>query len=193
MSSSTLFRLSGLAGMLGGLLVLIGNALPRGPAVNIAGLLAPALSLLVLTGLYLRQREESGILGAIGYIAGSLGFALIIGLAFAARFVLSFLSESVLAELFAGPTRLAFLVISLTFLLGVILFFITVIQAGIFSRVAAVLIIVGTVPLGLQAFPFIPPIAVVIGGVLSGVGVAWLGYELWSGTGEMAGEPEPAT
>ncbi len=190
MSSSTLFRLSGIAGLLSGLFIVVGFVLPESLAVGTAGLLSPVLGLFVLTGIYARQRKASGSLGAVGYIVESFGLALVVGVAFASTYVLSLLSESAADELLAGQTGVAFLVSLLIFLLGVILFGIATIRAGIFPRLAAALTIVGFVPISL--FPFMPDIALTIGSVLAGAGIAWFGYALWSGTGETAGLPRPA-
>jgi len=191
MSTSTLFRLSGLAGVLSGLFIVIGFLLPRGLVVDTVGVLSAVLGLFLLTGIYLRQRAESGSLGGIGYIVASFGLALTVGVVFAATYVLSLLSESVQEELFAGPTGLAFLVSGVIYLLGLILFGIATIKANIFPRVAPVLLVVGFVPVSLS--PFFPDIVVTIGAVVAGAGIVWFGYALWSGAGETTEQPEPGT
>ena len=99
MSTSTLFRLGGLAGVLSGLFLAIEYILiGGGPTPDIAGLLSAVLGLFVVAALYLGQRKASGTLGGIGYIVNAFGLALIVGVAFTDAFVFSSLSESVLAK-----------------------------------------------------------------------------------------------
>lgn len=191
MSTSTLFRLSGLAGILSGLFIVIDFLLPASLVVDTVGVLSAVLGLFLLTGIYLRQRAESGSLGGIGYIVASLGLALTVGAAFANTYVLSLLGESVREELFAGQTGMAFLATGVIYLLGLILFGIATIKANIFPRVAPVLLVVGFVPVSF--FPFFPDIVVTIGALVAGAGIIWFGYALWSGAGKTAEQPEPAT
>ncbi|MBI4317395.1 MAG: hypothetical protein HY675_02805 [Chloroflexi bacterium] len=192
MSSSILFRLSGLSCILAGVAVAIGwvamSVSPSGVALNtliiIVGLL---LAPLAITGLYLRQREESGSLGAVAYFVTMIGVGLVTGLNYAVAFVLLSLSESQRTELLAGTTGAAFGVTGVVSLVGVILFGIATFRAGVFSRVPAVLLVIGNVPLGLV--PLFPPVGVAIGAVVFGAALIWLGSELWSARGEAQVSP----
>src|SRR5262245_13192633 len=112
MSSSTLFRASGLAGIVCGLVILLQRLVfdTLGPGSPVAiGPLGPVLGLLVLTGAYLRQREESGVLGGVAYLVSFLSMGFIAGVDFTRRYILVQLPPEVVSELFAGPTRLLFL------------------------------------------------------------------------------------
>ena len=126
----------------------------------------------------------------LGYILNSFGLALIVGVAFANVFVVQQLAAAAQQQVLAGPARLAFLISSLIFLVGSVLFGIALLKARVFSPIATVLYIIGFVLLSL--FALLPPIVNTIGGVLAGIGVLWLGYELWSGKGEVAGQVKPA-
>ncbi len=182
MSMSKFLRLCAAAGFVSALAVITDNLLPEGDAYNWVGVLSPIFGLLALTGLYLWQMKASGMFGALGYIVNLLGMGAFVGLAFANAFMLPYLSGSVLKELFAGPTRLAFVAGGSLFLTGVILFGLAMIKAR-YPRIAAVLYMVGFVPLSLQ--PLFPVSIITLGGLTAGVGIAWFSYALWSGAKEM--------
>jgi len=188
MSSSTLFRASGLVGIACGLVILvqrllIDSIMPGSPLA--IGPLGPVLGLLVLTGAYLRQREESGVLGGVAYIVGFLSMGFIAGIDFTRRYVLAQLDPEVVQALFMGPLRYFFLACGVGFLVGVLLFGASTLRAGVFSRAAILLYVVGFVPYALS--PFFPAPVVTIGQALGAIGIIWLGWELWSGEQSAAG------
>jgi hypothetical protein len=181
MSFSSLLRLGGLAAVLGavllvmaGLVQLVLNLFFPGPgAINEVTmtafyirsgleLLGRALVMLGLVGLYVRQSEATGILGLAGFLAAFLGMASPVGLGWAA----------VLTNL------------------GWILFGIASLQARIYPREAAILLVVGTVLSGVFNYLLVTPVVVGPGSplVYAGVGaeitrnvaVGWLGYALFS-------------
>jgi hypothetical protein len=192
MSSSTLFRWGGIAGLLSGLLLAIVAILPESALVNAAGLLSVTLGLYVLTALYLGQRAASGALGGIGYIVNFFGGVLIAGVLFANAFVFPELSESVVEEFTTGTAGLAFLVSFAIFNVGVVLTGIATIRAKVYPSVAAALYMVGFLASFVVAMLSLPEIVSSIGELLAAVGIFWFGYALWSGTVETAGQPEPA-
>lgn len=182
MSMSKFFRLSALAGLLSSLAIITDNLLPEGDAYNWVGVLSPVFGLFALTGLYLWQMKASGRLGLLGYATNLLGMGGFVGLAFANAFMLPNLEGSVLKELFAGPTRLAFVAGGAFFLTGVILFGLAAIRAGVYPRLAALLYMIGFIPVSLQ--PMFPVIVITIGGLTAGAGIAWFSYALWAGAQE---------
>jgi hypothetical protein len=186
MSTSSLFRLGGVAGLLSGLTLVISSLGPEHPAILILGLLSAVLGLYTLTALYLGQREASGSLGGTGYIVNTFGLALITGAAYATATVFTSLDESVVDGLFAGPAGLAFLLSFVLFVVGIVLFGIATLRAGVYSPAAAVLYMVGFAA-SLAVFLLrLPEIVGDIAEAAAGVGIAWFGYELWSGTREGA-------
>ncbi len=188
MSTSNLFRLSALATFVSGVCIIVGNLLgllPNPQVGSIIGLFSPVFSLFALTGIYLWQREQAGVFGSIGYIVASFGLALIVGLDYASVFIFPRLGENVVEGLMTGPTGMIFMVSALIYLAGVILFGISVIKAGVFSWIAALLFMIGFVAVTL--FAFLPGIAVTIGSVVAGVGIFWFGVSLWSFSAKSAG------
>jgi hypothetical protein len=180
MSTSTLFRLSGLAGIICGLVILIQrlviDSIVTGSPLAI-GPLGPILGLLVLTGAYLRQREESGILGGVAYIVGFLSMGFIAGIDFTRRYILVQLAPDVVQALFAGQLRLFFVACGVAFLTGVLLFGVSSLRAGVFPRGAILLYVVGFVPYSVPGL--FPPLVVTIAQAVGGIGVIWLGWHLW--------------
>ncbi len=183
MSMSKFLRLSAVAGFVSSLAIITDILLPEGNAYNWVGVLSPIFGLLAITGLYLRQMKASGTFGALGYIVNLLGLGAFVGPAFANTFILPYLDGSVLKELFAGPTRLAFVAGGSIFLTGAILFGLSAIVTRTYPRPAAVLYMVGFIPISLQ--PLFPVSIITLGGLTAGVGIAWLSYALWSGAKDM--------
>lgn len=181
MKISQLYKWAGIIGIFVGTLNIIVEFLPE----NLAGplnLLVVILSLWLLTALYLRQRQVSGILGFVGYIINTFGLSLVVGLVFLQVFVLSALDAAFVKELFAGTTGLVALASLVIFTLGVVLFGIAIIRADVFPKLPAVLYIVGSLPLAVS--PFIPEIIGSIGEVVVSIGLIWLSYALITSTGE---------
>ena len=88
-----------------------------------------------------------------------------------------YLAEEVVDQILESPTGVVAAVSGLVFLIGEILFGISVMRAGVFSKIASILFIVGMflVPLG----GILPESAVVIGSIIAGVGLIWWGVELY--------------
>lgn len=146
------------------------------------------LGVLGLVGLYVRQAEQSGILGLVGFVLAILGSAITITV----NMDMAFLLPSVAAQQ-AKPTTVMQLLgpssplpwlarITLMYLLlfvpGYILIGIVTISAGVLPGPAGWLLIIGTIVSNIGA-----PIAKLfilrrVGGVVFGVGLAWLGLAL---------------
>ena len=139
-----------------------------------------------LFGLYARQVEETGVLGLIGFMLVFITTASFTGLIYFEGFIQPVLAveapefvEGMLAgEISLGALDVVMPPTGLLFILGWLLFGIGIIRAGILPRWAAVLALIGAVPLGIP--PLLPLIIVKIGGVVFGLGLVWLGYALWS-------------
>jgi len=185
MSPSNLLRLGGLAAVLGGKLLIISGLMqlvlnlffPEPGAVKEVALTASSIQLtlallgqplvvLGLVGLYVRQSEAAGVLGLIGFLIAFLGMALVSALG---------------VEGVEGVAPFANL--------GWALFGVASLRAGVYPRVATVLLIVSAVIGGMFSLLVV---ALIVGPasllVYVGVGaglvlnavIAWLGYDLFS-------------
>ena len=146
------------------------------------------LGVLGLVGLHVRQVEQSGILGLIGFIMALLGSAATIATNVVFAYVMPIVAKQespskspndLLAKNgpipWTGPLLVAYL---LLFAIGYILVGIAVISAGALPSWAGWLLIVGMIVSNIGA-----PIAKLfilrkIGGVIFGIGLAWLGLAL---------------
>lgn len=173
MPAAILFRLAGLAGVLGGALIVLAAARRGGvvPENALTHALAPpgsALSLFALTGIYLWQRGSAGVLGLVGYVVNLLGLVGLFGIEFVTHAVYPYQDRVEIA----GPTRAYFLAVAFTFLVGVVLFGLASWRAKVLPRGAVTLYLLGFVPAALRTAV---PEAVYLGGLVVGVaGVAWL-------------------
>lgn len=150
------------------------------------------LGMLGVTGIYARQVAQAGWLGLIGYLLVSLWLALTTAFTFVEAFILPLLAteaprfvESVLGiftghsgEFNLGGLAAIGPVSGVLYMLGGLLFGIATLRAGILPRWAAGLLGFGAVaslaaavlPHGLARLLAVPV----------GLGLAWLGYALWS-------------
>ena len=211
MSSSNLIRWSGLAALLGGVLWVIvpvvflisfGDQPESVKAITSTwtivfafDLLASVLIFLGLVGLYARQVEETGVLGLIAFLIAFTGTAMMFSESWVLNFVVPMLAEATpelvgLAVTALPGTLMVGLMLTFgLFGLGWLLFGLVSLQAGVLPRGAAILLMVGAV---LVTVLFLT-IELPFGFVVFGAALAWMGYALWSGAGEQATEPQPAT
>jgi hypothetical protein len=157
--------------------------------------------LLGIVGLYARQVKEAGWLGLAGFLLLSLWLVLILPFTFFEVFFLPLLATEAptFAEGFLGiftrsASEINFGVLAALWTLsdvllplGGLVFGIATFRAGILSRWAAGLLAVGV---GLApAFALLPHELEPLAAVPIGVGLAWLGYALWSERREQASDP----
>jgi hypothetical protein len=210
-TTTRLIRASGIAALAAGLLFVVIQ--PLHPADELTSVVTPAWSIihqasclmLVLflagvTGIYARQVEKAGWLGLVGYIALSLGLLITAAFTFVEAFIEPILASASPAfvsgllgavegvpsgsDLGALPT--IYSISSALFLGGCIVFGIATIRANILPRPAAALFAFGIiVSAPLTAAMDSPRIAA----VPIGLGLAWLGYALWSERRSPAAEP----
>ena len=196
MSPSNLIRWSGLAAVMASVLLLIPDIIdayrtdelsPRTYLTSgthafqsLLRMIAFVLLLpLGLVGLYARQSEAAGPLGLLSFLVAFAGTVLVAGFGWADTFIAPELATSAPQFLEAGPPPgrlLSFLV----FGIGWVLFGVTSLLARIYPRPAAILLIIGAVLGTVLSITFIP---VPLGGLVFQVGVAWLGFVLFTGRG----------
>jgi hypothetical protein len=178
MEARVLYRLTGMTGIFAGVLNMLVEILPESIALPL-DLLVNMLGLWILIGLYLRQREASGVFGLIAYLVKSFGLALVVGFLFAQAVVLPGLEAAQRHAVLSGPTGLAAVVALAIETIGAILFGIATLRAGVFPKWAALLLMAGfiIVPVGAASSPILKT----IGEVVLSAGLIGLGNALFSG------------
>ncbi|GID91537.1 hypothetical protein ACFQFC_09905 [Amorphoplanes digitatis] len=192
MSDRLLYRLAGLAGVLGGALILVAVARRAGaiPENGLTHALAPpagALLLLTLTALYLRQRQTAGRLGLAGFVLHHLGLSGLFAIEFLTHAVLQYQDAAAREQVLTGPGRPYFLVVALTFLAGVLLFGVASWRAGVLPRIALALYVPGLCLAALRTS--VPEAAYLSGLAVGAIGVTWLATALIR---ETTGDPAQA-
>lgn len=153
--------------------------------------LMAGLSLVGITGMYLRQVKQTGALGLLGYVVFSTGYLIMMSIEVVGVAVLPSLARSapgyvndVLAVATGGHAtgdiglmQALNLVSGLTYLGGGLLFGIALFRARILARWAAALLAGGTV--ASIAIPLLPQINERLFAVPTGVALIGLGYSLW--------------
>lgn len=200
MPSVSLVRVGGLAAILAGVLLIIGELLnlfidfeidPVEGAISatsivqsVAFLLGVALLLVGLVGLYTRLAQATGrLLGLVGFLLALVGTGMVMGVVWDQTFTVPALAQAAPTLLENGPPALVnfgFMFSFVLFGLGWLLFGVEAYRARVYPRIAVILLMVGAVLLILP-LPFV--------GLVFAVAVAWLGLALLSGRGASVEQP----
>ncbi|MGO4193463.1 hypothetical protein AB4Y67_17590 [Arthrobacter sp. YAF17] len=153
--------------------------------------LMAGLSLAGITGMYLRQVKEAGVLGLIGYLVFGAGYLIMTSVEVIGAVVFSTLARTApgyVNDVFAvftgghasgdiGLMQVLNLVSAATFLGGGLLFGIGLFRAKVLARWAAVLLAAGSV--ATLAIPLLPQVNERLFAIPIGVAMVGLGYSLW--------------
>jgi len=154
-----------------------------------AKLVMTILALVGITGMYLRQVRQSGLLGLVGYLLLGAFYLVLLPIEFTAGYVLPSLVDTdpgyvndVLAVAVGGTAtgdigllQAAFYIAGVLYIAGGLVFGIAVIRARVLARWPAVLLAISTVAtLALSVLPesFNRPFAVPTGVALIGLGIS---------------------
>jgi hypothetical protein len=214
-TTTTLTRAAGLAAVAAGLLfILIQFIHPQEGAASVTttawtvthalGVVMAALTLVGISGMYLRQVRETGLPGLIGFVLFGSCYLLITAFEFVEAFVLpavadqapqfvdDFLAIAATGVIVGDVVALvmASAVTGVTYVLGGLLFGVALFRAGILARWAAVLLAVGSV--GTLSVSVLPLALDRLIAVPLGVALAGLGYSLWREQRTPAGRSLPS-
>jgi hypothetical protein len=155
--------------------------------------LMSALSLVGITGMYLHQVKQAGVLGLAGYLVFGAGYLIMMSIEVIGAVVFPTLAHTApgyVNDVFAvvtgghasgdiGLMQDLNLASAATFLGGGLIFGIALFRAKVLARWAAVLLAAGSV--ATTAIPLLPDINERLFAVPTGVALIGLGYSLWRG------------
>ena len=156
---------------------------------NIAKVVMAALALAGITGMYLHQVRQMGVVGLIGYVLFSAGYLVMLSIAFLAAFVLPTVADTAPAYVQdiltaaegespdgdIGLMQTGFALSGVGYMLGGLVFGFALFRAGVLARWAAALLAVataGTVALSVLPASFDRPFAIPTGIALIGLGIS---------------------
>ncbi|GAA1788763.1 hypothetical protein GCM10009712_40110 [Pseudarthrobacter sulfonivorans] len=163
--------------------------------------LMSGLALVGVTGMYLRQVTQAGVLGLIGYLIFGAGYLIMFSVEVIGAVVLPTIARTtpryvndvfatVMGDPVSGDIGLMFvlnLASAVTFLGGGLVFGIALFRAKVLARWAAALLAAGSV--ATLFLPLLPQINDRLFAVPIGVALIGLGYSLWSGLRPAASLP----
>lgn len=167
-----------------------------------AKVLMAALALVAITGMYLRQVKETGLLGLVGYLVFAAGYMLILGTSFASAVVFPSIADAVpgyvndaiavstngSADGDIGLWATAIKVQGGGYLAGGLLFGIALYRAGVLVRWAAALL--GVSGLVSVALSVMPDALYRFLAWPNGIAMVALGYSLWKSTRTIVSAPD---
>ena len=180
MFTATLYSACAIAGIFSSIFLVVGsvfNNLIKTGSGGKFNFFAALFGLFAVLGIYLYQLEQAGIFGLIAFVLVFIGLVLIASIDYNSIILLPKFSIEELAKMTEGTGMMILMISGVIFLLGEILFGISIILAGVFSTVAAVLWMIGYLPTPLGGAH---PKIVLLGSILSAIGITWLSLELWS-------------
>jgi hypothetical protein len=196
MSSSSLVRLGGgLASIVSGVLLVVGHLLNLGGDPEYGTVLGESLVLtahvalvFALVALYAAQAERSGLLGSTGMVLSVVGTTLASGVILVE--IAGASGAEVDVVLGMGVSGALSVLGGLVFFVGLILFGIATMRAGVLPRWAGLLLIVGDIVFAAGGFSGSAALVVeVVGAAATCAGFVWLGLALLSGSGASARRP----
>ena len=196
MSASTLYRLGALAGVLSGFFMILGRILARLPNTQpgeIVDWLSPFCALFLTIAFYLGQRKESGVLGGIAFILLFSGLVTVVCLDYYGAFIRIHLPEAIITQIEEGSSAPVFVISLLTFLIGEILFGISVFRSGVYSKIAAVLFMTGLIPIALHPTGIFSESVVDLAAAMAGIALIWWSIELYKLADAQKESPAPLT
>lgn len=182
MSIKSLYRLSALAGVLTATGIILGKLtipLPNRQIGEILDTLGAFFGLFFAMGVYLKHRRESGVFGGVAFIIFFTGLAAVLCLDYFGAFMALELPAGTIEDLLEGRNAPVFAASGLTFLIGEILFGVSVIRAGVFSKIPAILFMLGMIPVALHLTGVFPEAVVNISSIVAGLGLIWWSVELY--------------
>lgn len=128
--------------------------LPLSSATQLVAPLAQLMALVLVIGIFVATPAMRGRLGSIGVMLYGASLVGLVGVEFVINLVFPYVAPEVIGELREGPLGTALLVVSMSFLLGTIIFYSALWRVAQSPKLAIIVSILSTVPIALRtAFP----------------------------------------
>lgn len=128
--------------------------LPLSAATQLVAPLAQLMALALVIGIFVATPAMRGRLGSIGVLLYGASLVGLVGVEFIINLVFPYVAPEVIGELREGPLGTALLVVSMSFLVGTILFYSALWRVAQSPKLAIIVSILSTVPIALRtAFP----------------------------------------
>lgn len=150
-------------------------------------ILAAMLAVFGYFGLYLKQREAAGFIGAVGFVVAVIGMMFFLADGLIAIVVFPPLAKHVpeitdaAGPLFTGWALGFYIMFAATNMIGIVLLAAASLRANIMPKTAALLFLAGGILFNLPPSPGLH-LVLIAGGVIWGVGTVWLGKALRTNT-----------
>lgn len=203
MTTSKLLKMAAAAAIVAGLLFVVVQPIhpsdtlasattDQWAIVHYATLAMTILFVVGITGIYLRQVEETGWLGFAGFVTLTLGLLITGAMVFIESFVEPVLAQRdpdyVVAllglvsgaetQVDLGALPMLWSISGVLFPLGCLLFGLAVMRARVLPRLAGAVFAFG-LPIAVVVVSLLPYDLHRLGAVPVGIGLAWLGFALW--------------
>ncbi|MFC2083247.1 hypothetical protein ACFLSG_04330 [Candidatus Bipolaricaulota bacterium] len=187
MSIKSLLRFCALAGLLSTISIILGKfliPLPNRQIGEVLDTLGAFFGLFLVIGVYLMHRRQSGVFGGVAALLLFTGLTAVVSLDYFGAFMALELPAGTVDMLLEGRNGWVFAASGVIFLLGAILFGFSIILAKVFSKAAAVLFMLGMIPVALHLTGIFPEHVVNISSIVAGIGLIWWSVELMRMSGE---------
>lgn len=146
-------------------------------------ILAASLAVFGFFGLYLKQKEAAGNLGAVGFVIAVVGMMFFLADGLIAIIVFPALAKhapemtNAAGPLFTGRALGFYIAFAATNMIGIVVLAIATLRANLMPKMAAVLFLAGGILFNLPPMPALH-LVLIAGGVIWGIGAIGLGNAL---------------
>ncbi|MDQ0849938.1 hypothetical protein QFZ65_001876 [Arthrobacter sp. B3I9] len=185
-------KLAAIAGILAAVILFVNAGkragfIPLSPLTQLIAPLAQAFAIVLIIGIAQAALRRTGWFSAIAVAVNLIGLVAVTGTEWVINLVFARLDASTITALRSGPLGSAFLVASVVFLVGSLLFCIALFNDETALRIPTVAYALATIPIGLRNL--VPEIALDVALAVLAASVLWLA--LWLLTLPVAGPRAP--
>lgn len=174
---AALIKVFAVAGFLSATILVLNAAkraglIPPSPFTRLAAPVAQLAAIALVIGIYLVISRKAGVLGITGAALSITALAGLVGVEFVLNLVFPYLDRDVVAVLRQGPLAIALTVVSTLFLVGTVVFMLTLWRTSTAPRSAVLLYTASAIPIALRAV--FPETVLQLGLIGLAAAISWL-------------------